>query len=193
MDPKEFITKDSGHRVTFDSGMVRDTSAGKMLWHLVTAGPLLRRWAGLLTRGAQKYSPNNWMKAAGQAELDRFRESAFRHFMQWYSGEADEDHAAAVFFNINGAEYVKEKLQGEEPPESAPPPPVPDKSYDGFYRNSLAAAHSPASWLLQSPNVWHIRPGENNRPSLISYGGAVEKIERGLWVRCEKSYAGAGE
>lgn len=108
MVPTEYVTKDSGERKTFDSGMVRDTNDGKMLWHLIAAGPMLRRWAALLTRGARKYSANNWMKAKGQEELDRFRESAFRHFMQWFNGEEDEDHAAAVMFNINGAEYVKD-------------------------------------------------------------------------------------
>jgi hypothetical protein len=29
--------------------------------------------------------------------------------MQWYFGEDDEDHAAAVFFNITGAEYVADR------------------------------------------------------------------------------------
>lgn len=110
----EFTTKDSGQRREFASGMVRDTNEGKTLWHLVTRGPLLRRWAELLTRGAVKYSADNWMQAAGQEELDRFKESAFRHFMQWFNGERDEDHAAAVTFNINGAEYVQEKLEAQE-------------------------------------------------------------------------------
>ena len=105
-----FITKDSGKRKAFASGMVRDISEDKTLWHLVTYGSMLRRWAELLTRGAKKYTANNWMKANSEEEYNRFRESAFRHFMQWYSGDIDEDHASAVFFNINGAEYVKEKL-----------------------------------------------------------------------------------
>jgi hypothetical protein len=87
--------------------MVRDVSTGKTKWHLVTCGPMLKRWAELLTRGAEKYSENNWMLARGDDELKRFKESAFRHFMQWFSGETDEDHAGAVFFNINGAEFVK--------------------------------------------------------------------------------------
>jgi hypothetical protein len=30
---------------------------------------------------------------------------------QWFRGDSDEDHAAAVIFNINGFEYVKEKLR----------------------------------------------------------------------------------
>lgn len=105
----DFKTKDSGERVEFESGMVRDVTNGKILWHLVSSGPMLKRWAELLTRGAEKYSADNWMKASGEAEYNRFRESAFRHFMQWYSGDIDEDHGAAVFFNINGAEYTAGK------------------------------------------------------------------------------------
>jgi hypothetical protein len=90
--------------------MVRDTVAGKILYALVASGPMLKRWATHLTKGAEKYERDNWLKAAGPEELDRFRDSAFRHFIQWYYGEVDEDHAAAVYFNINGAEYVKERL-----------------------------------------------------------------------------------
>jgi len=52
----------------------------------------------------------NWMKASGEAELERFKQSAFRHFIQWMRGDTDEDHGAAVMFNINGAEYVKQAL-----------------------------------------------------------------------------------
>lgn len=99
--------KDSGKRMEFDSGMVRDVTIDKINWSLVADGPMLERWAQHLTNGAQKYAARNWMLAAGQAELDRFRESAFRHFMQWYYGHTDEDHAAAVFFNVNGKEYVQ--------------------------------------------------------------------------------------
>jgi hypothetical protein len=107
----EFETKDSGKRVQFDSGMQRDVTDGKTLWHLVASGPMLKRWAGLLTRGAIKYDADNWMKASGEAEAKRFKESAFRHFMQWYYGGYDEDHAAAVIFNVNGFEYVNERVK----------------------------------------------------------------------------------
>jgi hypothetical protein len=91
--------------------MVRDTTEGKTDFSLVLDGPMFKRWAVHLTKGAVKYAKRNWMKARGQAELDRFRESALRHFLQWYDGETDEDHASAVFFNINGAEYVKEQMK----------------------------------------------------------------------------------
>jgi hypothetical protein len=107
----KYITKDSGERKEFASGMKRDTTTGKTLWHLINSGPMLRRWAELLTRGAEKYDADNWMKAKGHEEFARFKESAFRHFMQWYNEEIDEDHGAAVIFNINGAEYVKDKIK----------------------------------------------------------------------------------
>lgn len=110
----EFETKDSGERLVFESGMQRDVTTGKTQWHLVADGPLLHRYALLLTRGAEKYEPRNWMKASGVEELERFKESAFRHFMQWYYGDDDEDHAAAVVFNMNGAEYVANNLFWDE-------------------------------------------------------------------------------
>lgn len=109
-----FETKDSGERKQFASGMQRDTNTGKTRYELVFDGPMLKRWAELDTRGAVKYEARNWMKASGEAELERFRESAVRHFVQWLYGDTDEDHAAAVFFNINGAEYVKAKLEPVE-------------------------------------------------------------------------------
>lgn len=105
-----FEVKDSGERVAFESGMQRDIDTNKTYWHLVADGPMLERWAIHLTKGARKYEARNWMKADGEAEYERFRESAFRHFMQWYRGERDEDHGSAVYFNINGAEYVKAKM-----------------------------------------------------------------------------------
>jgi hypothetical protein len=112
----EFTVKDSGQRKTYPSGLLRDVTEGKTQWHRIADGPMAARWAEHLTKGAAKYPdlPDgrpNWSLASGPEELRRFRESAFRHFMQWYLGESDEDHAAAVFFNVNGAEYVRERMK----------------------------------------------------------------------------------
>lgn len=107
-----YEVKDSGAREQFASGMVRDTTEGKIQFSLVYDGPMLWRWAAHLTKGAFKYDARNWMKAEGRAEFERFRDSASRHFAQWMDGDVDEDHAAAVMFNMNGAEYVKEILDG---------------------------------------------------------------------------------
>jgi hypothetical protein len=114
-----YETKDSGKREQFDSGMVRDTQDGKARFALVVpkgvpyAEQMLTRFAELMARGADKYGDRNWELARGQAELDRYHDSAFRHFMQWLTGETDEDHAAAVLFNIVAAETVKFKMRSD--------------------------------------------------------------------------------
>ena len=106
-----FAIKDSGKREQFESGMVRDTADDKIDYTLVLDGPMFERWAVHLTKGAKKYAKRNWMKASGEAELARFKESALRHFISYLRGDTDEDHAAGTIFNINGAEYVKEKMK----------------------------------------------------------------------------------
>jgi hypothetical protein len=106
----QFITKDSGERVVFEAtGMVRDVQRGKARFDLIYK-PLLWRWAELMARGAEKYGERNWERAATQLEMDRFKASAERHLQQYLRGDLDEDHVAAVFFNLSGAEYVRERL-----------------------------------------------------------------------------------
>jgi Domain of unknown function (DUF5664) len=108
----EFTTKDSGERVQFSTGMQRDTDVGKPRWDLIAPAVLPYeatmgyRHAMLMARGAAKYDERNWELAVTPEEYSRFRQSAYRHFMQWYHGQRDEDHAAAVYFNIAGAELV---------------------------------------------------------------------------------------
>ena len=106
---EEFEIKDSGERKTFDSGMQRDSKKNPVRYDLIWQ-PGLKRLAIHMGNGAIKYSPNNWMKANSQDELDRFRESSYRHFMQWFNGERDEDHISATIFNLFGAEYTKERI-----------------------------------------------------------------------------------
>lgn len=105
-----FVVKDSGKRMEFESGMVRDMEEGKIDYSLVLDGPMFDRWAEHLTKGAVKYDARNWMKARGEKELMRFKRSALRHFIKWFRDEVDEDHGSGVYFNINGAEYVKALL-----------------------------------------------------------------------------------
>lgn len=119
-----FAVKDSGARQEFSSGMVRDVEEGKTDWtplielieegvdlSLIFDGPMVARYARHLSKGAKKYSARNWMKARGDAEYRRFRRSAVRHFFQWLAGDRDEDHAAAVIFNMDGTEYVAARMK----------------------------------------------------------------------------------
>lgn len=123
----EYVVTDSGERVSLEGGMVRDKADGKMRPDLVKDGPMFLRWVMHLTRGAVKYVARNWMKGLGQDALDRYLESADRHYTIWYTWRRyginiedperptreplKEDHAAAVFFNINGVEYVCQHME----------------------------------------------------------------------------------
>jgi hypothetical protein len=116
-DHQQYETKDSGKRAEYASGMVRDTEEGKARFGLLFpkgvpyANQMLTRFAELMARGAQKYTERNWEKAEGPVELERYRSSALRHLVQWVTGEDDEDHAAAVMFNILAGETVKFKME----------------------------------------------------------------------------------
>jgi len=113
-----FEVKDSGARQEFKSGMVRDTADGKVDYTRIMDGPMYDRWAEHLSKGATKYPDvrpgvANWTLAAGEEEMARFRKSAARHFRQWLRGDTDEDHASATYFNINGYEFVKAKMESK--------------------------------------------------------------------------------
>jgi hypothetical protein len=111
------VTKGSGPKMEFSTGMQRDINADKARFDLIVPEgipyeeQLLTRFAELMQRGAVKYSARNWEKARTKEEMDRFKESAYRHFMQWFCGEEDEDHAVAVLFNIMGFETTKYKYE----------------------------------------------------------------------------------
>jgi hypothetical protein len=112
-----WVTKDSGQRQDYPSGMRRDLQDGKPRFDLIFpegipyGEQLLTRFAGLLERGAVKYGENNWQLANSEEELKRFRASGLRHMIQWACGETDEDHATAVIFNLMAYENTKRKLE----------------------------------------------------------------------------------
>jgi len=106
--------KDSGKRQEFATGMKRDTNEGKkrydLMFPLSVVTGLIDRLADHLANGAKKYEERNWEKASTPKEFARFRESALRHIVEWYHNDFEEDHAAAVVFNLMGAELVRQKL-----------------------------------------------------------------------------------
>ena len=115
---KDFVTKDSGKREAYKTGMLRDTQEGKPNFWLCMPldvpyeEQLLTRWAGLLERGMVKYGWRNWEKSETPEEMERFKASAFRHFIQWIKDVDDgEDHGAAVLFNICAVERLKYKFK----------------------------------------------------------------------------------
>lgn len=66
-----------------------------------------KRVAELMTRGAEKYGEENWKLGKGADTSARYKKSLNRHLKQWLMGDREEDHAAAVAFNINGIIYTQ--------------------------------------------------------------------------------------
>lgn len=115
----DFVVKAGGPQIVGAGGMVRSSAEGKTDFSLPLDGAMFQRWADHLTKATRppaNYPKRNWLRAREgtpderRATMERARESAVRHFIQWYRGDLDEDHAAAVFFNINVHETVKETL-----------------------------------------------------------------------------------
>jgi len=96
--------EDSGKRIKYETGALRDIEEGKVKYNLLPP-ECLKRVAQHYTNGAIKYSANNWKKGVPS---ERFFSSALRHLMQYWLGEKNEDHLAAVVFNIFGIIYNEE-------------------------------------------------------------------------------------
>lgn len=101
-------TKTSGKKKKYGGGYHRDDDENKLLFDLIPL-EMLERLAGLYTRGAKLYGRDNWRLATGDEAMQRFRDSAWRHFVQYMKGDDDEDHASAIMWNIIALEYHKNK------------------------------------------------------------------------------------
>lgn len=103
-----FTVKDSGVREEYANGFVRDTEDGKHDYsrllrieglHLIPV-EALERWAAHMVLGAAKYGEDNWRQARGPVAVARFIRSLCRHVVQFVRGDMDEDHGAAIMFNV---------------------------------------------------------------------------------------------
>ncbi len=109
-----FEVKDSGKREEYENGFVRDTEDGKPDYARIMAIPglhlipieMLERMGAHMAKGAVKYGENNWRKATGLKAKLRFARSLFRHARALILGQRDEDHAAAVWFNVAAYELT---------------------------------------------------------------------------------------
>lgn len=100
----------NGSLVRSESGTVRSSIEGKVDYTLALDGPLFKLWAAHMTAHASEKGRRNWMNASTEEDLERFRQSFLRHAVQFLSGDTEEDHAAAIAFNLNGILYVNERL-----------------------------------------------------------------------------------
>jgi hypothetical protein len=90
---------------TFETGAVRDSNKGKSRPDLIS--PYFTNRLGFrLAYGIEKgYGENNWKKGIPN---EAFLESLERHLVAYKMGKTDEDHAAAIAFNIMGIIHNEE-------------------------------------------------------------------------------------
>ena len=92
-------------------GMVREDKSDKLNYLSYFTPYTLERYARHMKRGELTHGRSNWKK--GSYPQDEYLESAMRHLLAlWEGTPVDEDHAAAVVFNMMG--YMHEEyLDGD--------------------------------------------------------------------------------
>jgi hypothetical protein len=112
-----YVTRDSGKKTVHSDGVQRDTRDGKTKFTLMfprgvpMREQLFTRVAELYTRGGEKYGDRNWENSCAPDTLDHHLEALWRHFMSFFFEEnQEEDHAAAIIWNINAVEQTKRNL-----------------------------------------------------------------------------------
>ena len=95
--------KDSGKRQDFSTGSKRDTDEGKGQPSRIST-LFLRKLSVHTQAGLQKYGDRNWEK--GQP-LSRYIDSMQRHLWKIQEGQTDEDHVAALSWNVMAFTHTK--------------------------------------------------------------------------------------
>ncbi len=88
--------QDSGNRTEFETGAVRDVQEGKGRFDLIEP-EILFRLAYHYEGGSIKYGDRNWEKGI---PVSSHINSAFRHLAKYMQGWQDEDHLAAIAWNV---------------------------------------------------------------------------------------------
>lgn len=96
MEINESILKDSGQRSVYETGAQRDNHNGKGRFDLIPFQGLMRL-ARHYESGAKKYSDRNWEKGMN---ISRYADAAMRHLLKYMAGWNDEDHLAAIAWNV---------------------------------------------------------------------------------------------
>jgi hypothetical protein len=92
----------------FETGAQRDSDIGKPRMSLIPHDELIRVMDHY-RKGGEKYGMNNWKHGMTTSV---FYDSAQRHLLKWWQGDADEDHMAAVVWNVMGAMWTEQNKPG---------------------------------------------------------------------------------
>ena len=121
-DAGQYVVKDSGKMARHSDGVVRDTQEGKVKFSLMfprgqrMKDTLIYRVAKLYTSGGEKYGDRNWENSCAPDTLDHHVNALWRHFMNFFFEEgAEEDHAAAIVWNIQAVELTRRNTKKNTP------------------------------------------------------------------------------
>lgn len=102
-----YTIKDSGTRRSYQTGAVRDGATGKGRFDLLPYEALYE-YALHSEMGAVKYDARNWEKGIA---LSVFLDSAARHLYKLVAGWDDENHAAAVMWNMGSFIATRSRIK----------------------------------------------------------------------------------
>ena len=88
--------KSSGEMENYETGARRDSGSNKGRYDLIP-WDCMERVARHYQNGADKYGDHNWQKGMPSS---RYFSSAMRHMVKYITGSRDEDHLAAVIWNV---------------------------------------------------------------------------------------------
>jgi hypothetical protein len=113
-----------GEHKVFATGAKREVLPGKGRYDLIPPTPI-HRLAVHYENGAKKYDARNWEKGL---PLSQFLDCAERHLNKFKRGMRDEDHLAAVLWNISGYIETERRIQEGKLPETLRDVPWPDST-----------------------------------------------------------------
>jgi hypothetical protein len=99
----------SGKAVEFTSGARREDKSDAPRPDLVSPFALMRlgKWMGL---GAKKHGDRNWEKGLPFSSM---LQAIWRHLLKWMMSWEDEDHLAAVLFNVQALMHFEDTKRME--------------------------------------------------------------------------------
>ena len=103
------MIKDSGRRKEFINWFVRDLDEDKLRFDLIPIWQL-KTLARQYTDWMKKYWADNRKLARWKEAIERFKQSAYRHFVERQEWIYDENHNDAAIFNIMAYEYHRNRM-----------------------------------------------------------------------------------
>lgn len=98
---------DSGTRMSYSSGAIREVDDGKGSPHQIPT-IMLRRLSKHFQEGAKKYGRHNWRKGMN---LSRYADAAHRHIWDYEDGEESEDHLTAAIWNLSALMWTEKEIK----------------------------------------------------------------------------------